>query len=156
MSSRVNFFPVFIRTTLPFFLVCPIPSPLPQGSGRWKMNICILKEQEFVSLVEDFWKSWRLHKPSSSLHFWWDRGKEHTKSIATRFCLGKQADQKTSCSLYTALACHLKSHIDAGRISFLEVYKKVLKKISELDRFEADGGLNPLQGALGGRRARCL
>ena len=120
-------------------LVCPIPTPLPRGPGRWKMNISILKEQEFVSLVEDFWKSWRLRKPSSSLHSWWDRGKEHIKSIAIRFCLGKQAERKTSRSLYTALACHLKSHIDAGRISFLDVYEKVLKKISELDSFEAEG-----------------
>ena len=75
-------------------LVCPIPTPLPRGPGRWKMNISILKEQEFVSLVEDFWKSWRLRKPSSSLHSWWDRGKEHIKSIAIRFCLGKQAERK--------------------------------------------------------------
>ena len=69
-----------------------------------------------------------------------DRVKEHIKGIAIRFCLGKQAERKTSCSLYTALACHLKSHIDAGRISFLEVYEKVLKMITALDRFEADGG----------------
>ena len=69
-------------------LVCPIPTPLLRDPGHWKMNISILKEQDFVSLVEDFWKSWRLRKPSSSLHSWWDRGKEHIKSIAIRFLFG--------------------------------------------------------------------
>ena len=32
-------------------LVCPVPEPLSCGPGRWKLNISILKDEEFSSLV---------------------------------------------------------------------------------------------------------
>ena len=32
-------------------LDCPIPSPLPRGPGRWKLNVSILSNTEFVALA---------------------------------------------------------------------------------------------------------
>ena len=87
---------------------------------------------------EDFRKSWRLRIPPPSI-LGGTGVRNILRALPSVFCLGKRAERKTSRSVYTALACHLKSHIDAGRISFLELYEKVLKKISELDKFEAHG-----------------
>ena len=38
-------------------LECPIPEPLPRGPGRWKLNVSILKDPDFISAVTDFWAS---------------------------------------------------------------------------------------------------
>lgn len=47
--------------------------------------------------------------------------------------------QKTSSSLLDSLACHLKSRVDAGMVSLLDVYEKVLSKIADDDKAKARG-----------------
>ena len=60
-----------------------IPESFPRGPGRWKLNVSILRNPVFFQTVSDFWPRLRSRAPSfSSLQHWWDRGKEHLKSLA--------------------------------------------------------------------------
>ena len=117
-----------------------IPLPLPRGPGRWKLNVSILRDVDFISSLDCFWKSWKLRKASfSSLQTWWDRGKEHIKGLAIRFCSAKNKDFLSSRSLLCSLASHLKDRIDAGSVSLMGIYENVLQKVKNLDRVSAEG-----------------
>ena len=48
--------------------VCNIPVPLPRPPRPWKLNVSTLEEPDFIELIEHFWRSWRLSKPSSNHH----------------------------------------------------------------------------------------
>ena len=66
--------------------VCPIPSPLPRGPGRWIFNVSLLADSDFGEVVKCFWRSWQACKLSfNSIQEWWDRGKEKLKGLAIRF-----------------------------------------------------------------------
>jgi len=119
--------------------VCGIPVPLPCAPGPWKLNVSILEEPDFIELNQHFWQSWRLSKPSSNLQTWWDRGKSHIRGICLRYCSRCSMLLKTSSSLLDSLACHLKSCVDAGMVSLLDVYEKVLSKIPDDDKDKARG-----------------
>ena len=93
------------------FLGFSIPELFPRVPGRWKLNVSILSlDFQFFS---DFWSRWRSRKPSfSTLQHWWDRGKEHLKSLAVRHCSGAHNESSLSRSVLSALACHLKGRIE--------------------------------------------
>ena len=100
------------------FLGFYISESLPRGPGRWKLNVSILRDPVFLQTVGDFWPRWRSREPSfSSLQNWWDRGKEHLKSLAVRHCSGAHNERSLSHSVLSALACHLKGRIDDGVVS---------------------------------------
>ena len=121
-------------------LNCPIPSPLPRGPGRWKLNVSILSNAEFVVAVKRFWSTWRLCESSfRSLQSWWDRGKEELRGLAVRFCCAKSQNLSSSRSLLTNLSNHLKWKIDQGFDSLLSILENVSAKIAELVLHEAEG-----------------
>ena len=119
---------------------CPIPSPLPRGPGRWKLNVSILKDSNYIKEVKRFWCYWRFRKASfPSLQIWWDRGKELLKALSIRFCSFSHRQRLSSRSLLEDLSAHLKTQIDAGRVSLMGIFHNVLNKIRSLDRLEAEG-----------------
>ena len=50
--------------------VCAFPVPLPCAPGPWKLNVSILEQPDFIELIEHFWQSWKLSKPSCNLQSW--------------------------------------------------------------------------------------
>ena len=121
-------------------LKCPIPEPLSRGPGRWKRNVSILSDVSFSGAVKTFWASWHFYKSSfDSLQSWWDRGKEHIKRIAIDFCARGAKDSRQCRSLLVNLATHLKSKIDLGMVSLLEVYESVQSRIANIDLLAARG-----------------
>ena len=36
-----------------------LPDSVPMGPGLWKLNLSILEEDEYVSLITDFWFFWQ-------------------------------------------------------------------------------------------------
>lgn len=53
-------------------------SSLPDNGGpaRWKLNVSILSNDDFILLVKNFWLSRKLRKPLfRDLQSWWDKGK---------------------------------------------------------------------------------
>ena len=95
----------------------------------------------FFQTVSDFWPRWRWRKPSfSSLQDWWDQGKEHLKSLEVRHRSGAHNERSLSCSVLSALACHLKGRIDDGVVSLIPVYERLLARLASFDLAEAEGG----------------
>ena len=122
------------------FLGFSIPESFPRCPGRWKLNVSHLRDPVFFQTVSDFWPRWRSRKPSfSSLRHWWDRGKEHLKSLAVRHCSGAHNERSMSRSVLSALACHLKGRIDDGVVSLMPVYERVLAQLASFDLTEAKG-----------------
>lgn len=122
------------------FLVTSLPEPFPKGPGRWFFNISLLRDPSFVEAFNFMWSSWRAKKPGfPTLQAWWDRGKEHIKRMAISFSSEKRSFALKSRDILTTLAAHLKVKIDAGAVSLLEVYSRVLNKLAAFDRADAEG-----------------
>lgn len=133
-------------------LVCPfsdhcavmlnsvIPEPIPRGPGRWKLNCSVLLDEALGLAIRTFWASWRTRKGTfSSLQLWWDLGKEKIKGIIIKHCTQKANDGSKHRSLLNNLANHLKSKIDMGQVSLLDVFEAVQARISDIDTAAAKG-----------------
>ena len=121
-------------------LHCALPEPIPRGPGRWKLNVSTLRDPSFRKVIVDFWAVWKQRKRSfGSIQEWWDKGKSRIKGLAIDFCCNKQSERRQSRSVLTALAAHLKAKIDAGTVSLLDVYHRVLSRIAEFDQSDAEG-----------------
>ena len=122
------------------FLGFSIPESFLRGTGRWNLNVSSLRDPVFFQTVSDFWSRWRSRKPSfSSLQDWWDRGKEHLKSLVVCHCSGTHDERCLSRSVLSALACHLKGRIDDGVVSLTPVYERVLAQLASFGLTEAEG-----------------
>lgn len=66
-------------------------------------------------------------------------GKSKIKSLSINHCNEKSRERHGSWSLLSNLASHLKSRIDTGVVSCIEVYQYVLAQISSLDSLAAKG-----------------
>ena len=116
------------------------PAQLHRGPGRWKLNLSVLRDPAFVSLVESFWASWRQKKSNfRSIQLWWDRGKEHIRGLAISFCSRRKSLRDRERSLLVDLATHLKTKIDYGSVSLMDTYENVLARIADFDRLKAEG-----------------
>lgn len=121
-------------------LSVPVPEPTPRGPGRWKLNVSVLGDDHFKSSVSNFWSVWRTRKGSfDSLQVWWDKGKDHLKSLAINFCSSKSRERNQIRNLLLTLSQHLKAQIDNGRLSLLNIYESTLSKIASLDLRTAEG-----------------
>ena len=122
------------------FLGSSIPESFPRSPGKWNLNVFILKNPVFFQTVSDFWPRRRSRKPSfSSLQDWWDRDKEHLKSLAVRHCSGSHNERPLSRRVLSALACHLKGRIDDRVVFLMPVYERVLAQLASFDLTEAEG-----------------
>ena len=122
------------------FLGSSIPESFPRSPGKWNLNVFILKNPVFFQTVSDFWPRRRSRKPSfSSLQDWWDRDKEHLKSLAVRHCSGSHNERPLSRPVLSALACHLKGRIDDRVVFLMPVYERVLAQLASFDLAEAEG-----------------
>ena len=120
-------------------LVSSVSEPFPRGPRKWKLNISILRDSAFIKSVKEFWASWQRQKFSfPSLASWWDRGKALLKGLAISFCRRQSDERRQSRTVLTSLASHLKSLVDAGRVSLLRIFHRVQSQIAQLDRFEAE------------------
>ena len=122
------------------FVGLSMPESFPRGPDRWKLKVSILRHPVFFQFVSDFWPRWRSSKPSfSSLQHWWDRGKEHLKSLAVRHCSGAHDERSLPHPVFSVLACHLKRRIDDGVVSLMPVYEGALAQLASFDLTEAEG-----------------
>ena len=117
-----------------------IPEPLPRGPGRWKLNCSVLSDEALRLAISDFWASWSACKNAFvSLQRWWDLGKEKIKGIIIRHCALKASDGSKHRSLLINLASHLKSKIDMGQTSLLDVFEAVQARVAAIDTVAARG-----------------
>ena len=106
----------------------------------WKLNISILEDPEYISLIRSFWSSWHDLKPSyHTLQNWWDVGKFKIKQITILFCSDRAKWKRSRCTELTAKAASLKREVDNGRVSVLDEYNSVLSELSSMDLEDARG-----------------
>ena len=99
-----------------------IPDAIERRPDRWKLNVSLLSDENFVDEFQALWLFWRMQKDLfPSLQKWWDAGKEKIKGLAVRFSSYKKKSSLEVRSL-SNLVCHLKGKIDSGVVSCHDAY----------------------------------
>jgi hypothetical protein len=55
------------------------------GNSYWKFNESLLENENYIKLIENFWKGWHSEKLKYSLLDWWEIGKKKIKSLSITF-----------------------------------------------------------------------
>ena len=64
-----------------------VPEVPSHGPGVWKLNLSVLNDPEYVSLISDFRSDWRTAQPRfPTLAKRWDKGKSISKGLTIRYC----------------------------------------------------------------------
>ena len=110
------------------------PCPLPRRPGRWKMNISLLTDGDFLAAVECLWAEWRRKKASyRSVLRWWDEGKQSLKGLCIRFGVARSRERAQARTLLSKLASRLQDRVDRGHASEVAPLQGVLTRLAELD-----------------------
>ena len=138
--SSCDIFPCPFSDHCAVLLSVSVPDTVPPGPGLWKLNTSILGDDDYVSLISDFWLSWRasIHR-YPSLAKWWEDGKSRIKGLTIRYCCSRAATRSRNRDLLVRLIDHLKAKVDAGSISCLEPYHSALSELAALDSEAARG-----------------
>ena len=111
-----------------------VPEVPSHGPGVWKLNLSVLNDPEYISLITNFWSDWRAVQPRFlTLDKWWDKGKNIIKGLTIRYCCVRSSQRSQHRGLLSRLADHLKCRIDAGFISCLGPYCSTLAEIARMD-----------------------
>jgi hypothetical protein len=64
------------------------------GNSYWKFNESLLENENYIKLIENFWKGWQLEKLKYSLLDWWEIGKKKIKSLSITFSKNLAEDER--------------------------------------------------------------
>ena len=83
-----------------------VPDEVPShGPGVWKLNLSVLNDPEYVSLISNFWSDWRTAQPRfPTLAKWWDKGKSIIKGLTIRYCCVHSSERSQHHSILSRLA----------------------------------------------------
>ena len=111
-----------------------VPEVPSRGPGVWKLNLSVLNDPDYVSLISNFWSDWRAVQPRfRTLAKWWDKGKSIIRGLTIRYCCDRSSQRSQHRSLLSRLVDHLKCRVDAGSISSLGPYRSTLAEIARID-----------------------
>ena len=120
---------------------CQRSHTVPQGHGRWKLNISFINDEDYISLISDFLVNWRCYQNRfSSLAKWWEACKERIKGLSINYGVAKLSAKCSERDLLVRLTEHLKLKLDQGNLSCLGPYNSTLAQLTKFD-------LNAAQGA---------
>ena len=133
-----------------------VPEVHSHGPGVWKLNLCVLNDPEFISLITNFWSDWRAVQPRfPTLAKWWEKWKSIIKELTIRYCCSRSSQRSQHRDLLSRLADHLKCRVDAGFISCLGPYRSTLAEIARMD-IEVARGLRFVLALVGWKRVKHL
>ena len=116
-----------------------IADAIQRGLSRWKLNVSLLSDEDFVDELQALWLFWGMQKDLfPSLQKWWDAGNEKIKGLAVHFSSYKKKASFEARSLLSNLACHLKGKIDSGVVSCHDAYVSTLVSLAKLDPTDAE------------------
>ena len=117
-----------------------VPDVLGRGPGLWKLNVSVLSEDDYVSMITSFWLHWHSKKELfPSIVDWWERGKSRLKGLTITYCKERAASRCVRRDVLTRLIDHLKCQVDDGVASCLGPYRSALAELERLDCAEAEG-----------------
>ena len=86
---------------------------LTRSPGVWKLNVSVLEEQDYVSLISSFWASWRKKKSDFvTVMDWWEVAKSKIKGLTVTYCKRRAARLRSRRDLLGRLVFHLKRRVD--------------------------------------------
>ncbi|CAH3155286.1 unnamed protein product [Porites lobata] len=112
-----------------------VPQVLTRGPGVWKLNVSVLEEDDYVSLISSFWASWRVKKSDFvTVMDWWEVAKSKIKGLTNR------AERlRNRRDLLVRLVSHLKGRVDGGHSDCVGPYQAALAELKQLDLVDAEG-----------------
>ena len=117
-----------------------VPQVLTRSPGVWKLNVSVLEEQDYVSLLSSFWASWRDKKSDFvTVMDWWAVAKSQIKGLTVTYCKKRAARLLSRRDLLVRLVSHLKGRVDSGHSDCVGPYTVVLAELRQLDLVEAEG-----------------
>ena len=86
-----------------------------RGKGLWNLNTKHLSEPAFSALINDFWTSWRLTKPSFlSLTAWWDADNARLRRHIRAFLSSKASQFRQKLSSLQNTLFRLNRQVSVG------------------------------------------
>ena len=65
---------------------------LTRSPGVWKLNVSVLEEEDYVSLISSFWAFWRETKSDFVIVMdWWEVAKSKIKGLTVTYCKNRAA-----------------------------------------------------------------
>ena len=130
-------FCLFLRNILPcafsdhcaVSLSVDVPHTVHLGPGRWKLNISLLEDEEYVSLISSLLVDWhRCQNHFSSPVKWWEECKARIKGLSINYGVPKSKRTLLQRDLLVRLADHLKSKLHGGNSSssFFESFSELV------------------------------
>ena len=110
-----------------------VPEAIVPGPGLWELNLAVLDEPEYVTLISDFWAFWRSRAFAfSSLEDWWDEGKREIKRLSIEYCKKRASARRTERYLLVRLADFLKQRVDSGAMFCFGPYQSTLSSLGQV------------------------
>ena len=156
ISSRIDLV-LFPRPWAPFMsscVICPcpvsdhraivtrfsLPDTIELGPSFWKLNISLLDDPDYMTVISTFWRKWRAELPDfSDIRLWWDVGKIKVRQLSIHFSKRRARDKRTSRKSLTTELASLRTLLDQGHDTHLPRFKQVESELQELDLDDARG-----------------
>ena len=93
------------------------------GTSYWKLNSCILENNEYQNKITSFWQKWHQIKQNcQNPTIWWDNGKKFIRGITEDFCTKlKETEKKHLHQLWLELqTLHIQKNKDQIKINTTE------------------------------------
>ena len=117
-----------------------VPLVLTRSPGVWKLNVSVLEEEDYVSLISFFWASWREKKSDFvTVMDWWEVAKSKIKALTVTYCKKGAARLRSRRDLLVRLVSHLKGRVVSGHSDCVGPYQVALAELRQLDLVEAEG-----------------
>ena len=112
-----------------------------RGTGIWKLNTCILKEQEFINSINQFITDWEKSQESfPSLTEWWEHGKNTFVDIAKTYSRDRKKHfLRKKSKLLKQLRNAKRKAESSGDPRFQKLYKNISNEVKSLEASEAEG-----------------
>jgi len=117
-----------------------VPQVLTGGPVVWKLNVFVLVEEDYFSLISSFWASSRERKSDFvTVMDWWEVAKSKIKGLSVTYCKNRAVRLRSRRDFLVRLVSHLKGRVYGGRSHRVDPYQTVLAELRQLDPVEVEG-----------------
>ena len=107
-------------------LTLQIKSNVRRGEGYWKLNVSLLNDPDYCSLMEDFLKEWIDVLPAySCIQSWWIEGKNWVKRISIDYSTQQAKERKTTVKVLRKFVAQEHKNPNPDREYILETEEKI-------------------------------
>ncbi len=136
---QIDILPFFCSDHSYVFLRISLPSMPKRGPGTWKFNSSLLKNDDYVERIRDFWTEWQREKDSfPSLAVWWDAGKNRIKAMTRSYSSRKARARRSRIKSLENTLYHLERQKRKG--DDVDVWISETKSDLELEHLHSAAG----------------